>query len=244
MKSPSLNRSGPIWRGRFPGLGSITVGVDGQIGAAPEDRHERAEMGAALLHGWADLLSHARRSHSLALGASVAPHDRGGALLVCGDAHDVAAIVVALADRRWSLISDRPAPVAWEGDRLVAQPRAAPLVLSRQRADEAGLAHSNVREGSNVVAVDLPRIEVTTPVDALLLVQRRRPHEHGFSELAGHRKFERAASLMLGGALAPERSEDDVVAEHLRLAGLPSAVVRIDAAAADGIDAVLDWWSA
>lgn len=244
VKGPTLDHAGPVWVGTMPGLGVVAVRADGSLDVDPQLPDDSGEKTRALKHGWGELLSHARRGHSLALGASVAPSDHAGALLVCGDAHDVAAMVVALAGRGWGLISDRPAPVSWAGERLVAHPRAAPLVLARQRAVEAGLAHADIRAGSNVVAVDLLRREVPTPVDALLLVQRRRPHEASFAELAGHRKFERAASMLLGGALAPDRSEDNLVAEHLRLAALPSAVVRIEAAADDVIDAVLSWWSA
>lgn len=247
MPGPVLDRSGPTWRGSLPGLGSLLVAPDGALTILPADRDPAGEQAAALRHGWGDLLAHARRGFAMASGAAMVPGDPSlGALLVCGDAHDVATVVLWLSRRDWLLLSDRPTPTQWQGGRLVAHPRSAPLVMARQRAVEAGAPHAPIRAQSNSVAVDIPRSSAPAPIRALLRVQRRHPHEEPFTELVGHRRFERAASLMLGGILAPEAEpEDSVVAEHLRLAGLPSAVMRIDGTE-DGsaIGRLQAWWGA
>ncbi|MDI1290918.1 MAG: hypothetical protein PSX37_13335 [bacterium] len=241
----SLDRRGAQWRGTLPGLGLVLVGPTGTVAVEPEGPDPTGQKAAALTHGWGELLASTRRGHALVLGAAVvSPDESASALLVCGTAHEVAPVVLALAGHGWLLLSDRPSPASWENDQLVAHPRSAPLVMAFERVVESGLPFTTVRTPSNAVAVDVPRAMEPSPVRGLLLVQRRRPHEEHFTELSGHRKFERAASIVAKGVLAPESgSEDSAVSEHLRLAELPSAVIRVDSAEAGSLDALLAWWA-
>ena len=258
VTGPIHDRAGTIWRGSLPGLGSVEVAADGSVTVAADHPDGTGDEAAALLHGWGELLSFAHRGFAMAQGACLAPPGSApGALLVCGDAHDVAAVVLSLTARDWALISDRPTPTRWEDGALVAHPRPAPLVVGERMAAESGRTGTPVRAASTAVAVDVSRALSPAPVTRVVLVQRRRPDEDTFAMLTGHRRFERAASLMLRGALSPRTPQgvapdedalaDDtasVVAEHLRLAELPSAVVRIDTAGNDdAVHRLLEWWA-
>ena len=254
--APAFNRDETVWRGALPGLGSVTVDADGSVRAAADRASEEDE--AALRHGWGELLSFAHRGFSLAQGAAVTDGERPDgspepALLLTGDAHDVADVLLVLCARGWRLLSDRPTPVSWQDDRLIAQPKQAPLLVAAQRAAAADLAGEPVRDGSNAVAVTVPRALDPAPVAGIVQVQRRRPDEEPFAEVLGQRRFERAATLMLHGALAPGHGSGEaaaeggeaVVAEHVRLAALPSAVVRLDGPADESaIDLLVTWWTA
>ena len=253
---PVLDRDGPVWHGVLPGLGRIQIDADGALDVSAAHASEEDET--ALRHGWGDLLAFAHRGFSMAQGAAVTQGGRpdgspGPALLLTGDAHDIADVVLVLCARGWRLLSDRPTPVAWQDDTLVAQPRPAPLVVAAQRAAGAGLAGRPVRAGSNAVAVTVPRAVEPAPVAAIVQVQRRRPDEAPFAEVLGQRRFERAATLMLHGALAPDHGAGDagaesgeaMVAEHVRLAALPSALVRLDGPADEAaVDLLVAWWTA
>ena len=243
--SVALDRSGTDWLGTFPGLGTVVVSPDGHVEVHPVDDGPTGEKAAALRHGWGELLASTRRGHSLALGAALVSADASaGALLVCGTAHEVAPVVLALTGVDWTLLSDRPTPTSWEDGRLIAHPRPAPFVMAFERAADSGRSFGTVRTPSNAVALDVPRAEDPAPIRALLLVQRRRPDEEPFTELSGHRKFERAASVMVGGVLASEHASDETaVSEHLRIAELPSAVLRIDGPDAGLLETVRAWWS-
>ncbi len=243
--SVALDRSGTDWLGTFPGLGTVVVSPAGHVEVDPVDGGPDGEKATALRHGWGELLASARRGHSLALGAALVPADpAAGALLVCGTPHEVAPVVLALTGLGWALLSDRPTPTSWEEGRLIAHPRPAPFVMAFERAVESGLSFTTVRTPSNSVAVDVPRSAEPRPIRALLLVQRRRPDEEPFSELIGHRKFERAASVMVGGVLASEfASDESAVSEHLRIAELPSAVMRVDGPSTYSLEPVVAWWS-
>ncbi len=240
-----LDRTGPVWRGTCAGLGSVAIGANGDVFTEAEGPDPLGQKARALHHGWGDLLSHARRGYSMALGAAVVPADSADhALLVCGDAPEVATVVIALSRHGWLLLSDRPTPTRWVDSRLIAHPRSAPLLIAKQRAVAAGFDGAAIRDQSNVVSVDLPRSVVPATVSRVVQVTRRRPSEDAFTELTGHRKFERAASLMLGGALAPvAESDEPAVSEHLRLADLPSAVLRIGAEHDASVGQLLEWWA-
>jgi hypothetical protein len=242
---PSLDRTGPVWRTVLPALGAIAVAADGQFSVVAELPDADGGKTRALTHGWGELLSHARLGHSLALGAAVVPaDDPNRVLLVCGDAHDVAAVVLDLSSRGWRLLSDRPTPTVWRNEQLIAISRPAPLVVSQQRAEAAGLYFTPVRLGSTAVVIDIKRETANGPIDALVQVQRRRPGEPPFDLLTGHRRFERAANLMLGGALAPDIDTDpSAVIDHVRLATIRAAVARIDSATDDAVDHLVRWWA-
>lgn len=242
----ALDRSGPVWRGSCAGLGSVAVGAAGEVFIEVEGPDPRGEKARALEFGWGDLLSHARRGFAMALGAVVVPaNSPDAALLVCGDAPDVAAVVIALSRHGWLLVSDRPTPTRWTDGSLIAHPRSAPLIIAAARAAAAGLDGVPVRAPSNAVRVDLPRWSDEVPISRVVQVTRRRPNEDAFAELTGHRKFERAASILLGGALTPDGTpQEPAVGEHLRLAELPSAVLRIGTEHDASVGQLLEWWAA
>lgn len=245
MPGPELARHEPAWTGAFPGLGTLMVAPDGQVSTQADDPDESGYGAAALRHGWGDLLSWARRGFALANAASLGSGEDG--LLVTGEPDDVAATLLGLARHGFLILSDRPAPTRWTEGSLVAHPRAAPILVPRRRAEQAGLAGTPVREGSTSVAVGLPRGVDPVRVAGIAHVVRQRPDEEALDHLAGTRRFEQAATLMLRGALAPAAPADpdpqEVFDEHLRLAALPSVVIRLegrdDALAADRL---ADWW--
>ncbi|MHB1163629.1 MAG: hypothetical protein ACYC3K_00110 [Candidatus Nanopelagicales bacterium] len=242
---PALDRSGAMWQGSFAGLGVVTVDPDGRLATSVAGADDDGRRADALGHGWGGLLSWARRGFALAHAASLASGGRG--LLVTGEADDVAATLLGLARLGFAVVSDRPAPTRWIDGGLVAFPRDAPVLVPRRRAEQAGLIGTPVREGSTCVAVDLPRGLAAVQVVAIAHVVRQRPDEEALDRLAGTGRFERAAALMLRGALAPGGPADagpqEVFAEHLRLAALPSAVIRLDGRDdALAADRLADWW--
>ncbi|MDO8309673.1 MAG: hypothetical protein Q7V58_15125 [Actinomycetota bacterium] len=241
MPGPALDRESATWTGSFPDLGTVEVTADGEISCRPD----RADGAAALRHGWAGLLSWAHRGFALANSASLSRGDRG--LLVTGEPDDVAATLLGLSRQRFLVVSDRPAPTRWVDGTLVAHPRQAPILVPRRRAEQAGVAGTPVRAGSTAIAVDLPRRLEPVQVAAIAHVVRQRPDEEALDELAGARRFERAATLMLRGALAPAATADPdpgaVFDEHLRLAALPSVVIRMEGRDdAQAADRLADWW--
>jgi hypothetical protein len=242
---PELDRAALDWHGSFPGLGSLDIHADGSVRVAPDGAERERE--AALRHGWADLLAFSQLGFSMAAGAVLAPGpDASGALLVCGDPPEVAAVALGLTAHGWSLVSDRPTPTQWEHAALVAHPRPAPLIVGRHLASLAGRDRQSVRTGSDALAIDVNRRSTPVQVSAIARVQRRRPDEDRLTELHGHRRLERAATIMIGGALSAAGADADptaVVDEHLRLAGLPWCEARIDEDTHDTVGALIAWWT-
>ncbi|MDP1820859.1 MAG: hypothetical protein Q8K58_13350 [Acidimicrobiales bacterium] len=245
MPGPQLDRDETTWTGSFAGLGTVAVALDGEVTAHPDGQDEDGSRAQALRHGWGGLLSWAGRGFALANAASLAIGERG--LLVTGEPDDVAATLLGLARHGFVVLSDRPSPTRWVGGSLVAYPRDAPILVPRRRAEQAGLTGTPVREGSTSVAVDLPRGVEPVPCASIAHVVRQRPDEEALDRLAGTRRFERAATLMLRGALAPagptEPDPREVFDEHLRLAALPSVVIRMEGRDDPLVaDRLLDWW--
>ncbi len=181
--------------------------------------------------------------------------------LLAGDPHDVVIVIADLVDRGWTVMSDRYTPVRWEEDRLIAHPREAPILMASRRARKLDLAGTAVRDDTDAVAVEFPRPTGSARVTAVVKVAMRRPHEAALTPLAGQKKFESAAGLMLGGELRPGSDGiqdggaqttievDDAAAapvkamsEHLRLAGLSHCAFRIDPdTLSDDIEELLGW---
>lgn len=233
-------------------------------GEARVDTEEQKE--AALRHGWGEPLSLARRGFRLAGGAGVVAPEGGACVILTGDPHDITAVLLELAHRGWRILADRITPVQWDGDQLIAHPRLAPLLAAKHRLAKSGDTGERVRADSDARTVDAARESCAHPVTGILVVQQRRPDEEAFTPLTGHERFESAANLLVGGLLAaarlraesgdaapeaaPQEDSDtggrdtaaETVAEHLRLASLPMARLRLDSATWVGdIDALVAW---
>lgn len=244
-----FDRSGAVWRGSFPGLGSVEVDPDGTVTVHPDDGPAggRTERTRALLHAWGEPLSLARRGVDLIAGAGIV-HPMGAAAIVLhGAPHEVAMVMIALSARGWSVLADRLVPIEFGPEAVIALPRSAPVLLPRRRAVRAGLDVEQARRDSDSVIVHVERAEDPTPVHAVIDLAIRRPHEPTLTPLDGHRRFETASSLLVTGVLADddssERSPGEQMRRHLRLAALPIARYCIDDATLDeDVDALVEWW--
>lgn len=237
--APVLHTGEDDWTGTFPGLGTVVVAPDGACrvsDAASADAHR------ALLHGWAELLSWARRGFRLVRGASIGPADDARAILLLGDPHDVTIAVLSLSRRGWLVLSDSPSPANWMADQLLAHPRPAPILVSERRAAKAQVSGELIRSDSDVLAVALPRCEQARPVAAVVRITMRKPGESSFSALTGHNRFEAATRVFLGGVLNLDDADTgpDLLAHHLRLAQLPFGHLRLDSSAAATVDQELN----
>jgi hypothetical protein len=274
-----LDRTGDVWVGTFPGLGTVRVGADGHIAAEAEpgqgpDADETTEQRhAALVHGWGEPLALARQGYHVAHGAALVPPADGAdgaggadgrapaALLVSGDLHDTAIVVLGLAARGWQVLADRLTPLTWPSDDSapVAYPRHAPVVASARRAQRAELAATPARADSDAVTVDVARATQPHSLGGIVSVRIRRPHDPLLDQLRGHRRVETAQGLIAGGALAAEsdgatpsaHAHDgglevaaQSMAHTLRLAALPLAAVHLDPAdPTPALDALVAWWA-
>lgn len=175
--------------------------------AEPRDLRERA-----LRYGWGEPLSWVRRGFHMVGGAALGPADSDACVLLLGDPHDIAIVALELLKHDWCLLSDRPTPVTWDADHLMAQPREAPLLVSKRRARKAGIEGTPVRGDTDALAVEVARCEVPRRVAAAVQIRTRRPDEQNLTPLTGHERFEAATSLYTGGALTPEdgRANADV----------------------------------
>ena len=260
---PSLDRDTDVWLGTFPGLGAVRVNADGAItvdvaNAADLPADECAARERALRFGWGEPLSFARRGFRCTGGAAAVPPLGGSCLLLHGEPHDTAIILLELARRGWTIMGDRFTPIEWHGDTLLAHAREAPILVSRRRAEKAGISGVSVREHSDALIVDLPRDPGSHKVEAVVLLQTRKPEDVRLAPLMGHERFAAAANLTIGGALSPHGLADRTmsnsaaaddpppeafVTEHLKLAALPFARLSIDTAGVtDDADALVAWW--
>lgn len=263
--APSLDRDSDVWVGTLPGLGSVRVHPDGAIEVTAADRADddadTVELRErALRLGWGEALSFARRGFRQSAGAAVGPVDGDTCMLLMGDAHDVAIVLIELVGHGWAVLGDRPTPLVWDSPTLTAHPRSAPVVVSKRRAAKADLEGTRLRGDTDAVALELPRITEPRRVAAIVAMQMRKPDEVPLTPLAGHERFELAASLFMGGAPWPVADEQDatdesdpttqrsataseLMSDHLALARLPAARLRFDSATKDDdIAALLAWW--
>ena len=257
---PSLDRDAEIWVGTFPGLGSVRIHPDGEVEVVaaeqPDDEDDSLEMRErALRFSWGEPLSFARRGFRLTHGAAVGPVDSDDCMLILGDPHDVAIVLIELFHLGWGILGDRPTPLTWDSSVLTAYPRSAPVVASERRAAKAELTGTRLRGDTNTVALDLPRIGEPRRVSALVPMQMRKPDEQALTPLAGHERFETAAGLFMRGALqpyaemaAPEGTGSDLeaaemMADHVALSRLPAVRLRFDSVTKDDdVAALLAWW--
>lgn len=247
---PSLDRTADPWVGRFPGLGSVTVHSDGAVSVVVEPGGKEAALReGALRYGWGEALSFLRRGFHLASGAAVCPPSNGPACVILnGNPHDTAILIIELTRVGWTVMGDRFTPTVWQGDHLVAWPRQAPLIVSETRLATAGLKGTKVRDDTDAHAVDLPRTLQPHPVAAVCAIETRKAGQPTLERLIGHERFQAASSMMLGGAL--RRPDDDtasgqppaLVAEHLRLARLTYVRLRSDSRTAAQDAETLDAW--
>lgn len=120
------------------------------------------------------------------------------------------------------------------------------MVVAERRAHESGLPYVRVRPGSSAVAIDPVRRPERVTVAGIALIQRRLPQESIVGAVTGREKLERAGALFVGGALdTPEAvSQEEVFAEHRRIAALPMSRIRLDAwPETMAIQGLLTWWA-
>ncbi len=225
------------------------------------DHGEPAELRrAALVHGWGEPLALARLGFRLAHGTAMVAPGADRCLLVSGDPHDAAIVVLGLAARGWQVLADRLTPVTIDvltgaggapaaGSGIIAHPRPGPVLTSAWRASRAGIEGTPVRADTDAVVVAVARADTPHPVTAVVTARIRRPHDPLLDELRGHRRVEVANGLLAGGALAPStdvhQGASASMARTMRLAALPMAAVHVDPAEPDlSVDALLDWWAA
>lgn len=256
-----LDRSGDVWVGGFRGLGRIEVAPDG--GLTIEAEHARADgpdagetlelRRQALRYGWGEALSWIRRGFALLNGAAVCPPGpkEDGCLILSGDPHDTAILILELAGQGWTVLGDCYTPMTWRGDDLVAWPREAPLLFGAKALTRVGGDGVPVRDHTDVRTPVLQRCDEPRKVAAFCHLQMRTSGEKPLVTLVGHERFEAAASVMLGGALRPDIEDTAAatagqrLAEHIRLAALPHQRLRIDrGTASDDTQLLTEWWSA
>lgn len=267
--APTLDRTVEPWVGDFPGLGRVRVAADGEVTievadadvdddvpADPNAASNRRLREEALYHGWGEPLSWVRRGFHLVGGAAVGPADSDACALILGDPHDVAIVVLELASYGWQLLSDRPAPVTWDDDRIMAQARQTPLVVAKRRAQKAGVEGEPVRADTDAVAVAVARAQQPRKVAAAVQVRVRRPDNEVLDVLTGHERFEAATALYIGGVLEPtvgdldevpdtelEAATPTLLAEHLRIAQLPWARLHLSSkTATEDTAELVNWW--
>ena len=256
--TPHLDRQSEPWVGEFPGLGRVLVAADGSITVEAVGSEDHVVREQALRHGWGDPLSWVRRGFHLVGGSAVGPAESDECVLLLGDPHDVAIIVIELVNQGWQLLSDRPTPVVWDDSNLVAQPREAPLLVAKRRAAKAGVDGEEIRSDTDALAVAVPRAETPRRVQAAVQVRVRRPDSETLQLLSGHERFEAATSLYVGGVLdptfspvaadqgAPADADDaapNLLAEHLRISQLPWARLHLSSrTATEDAAALVRWW--
>lgn len=236
----------------------MLVAADGSITVEAVVSEDHALREQALRYGWGDPLSWVRRGFHLVGGAAVGPTDSDACLLLLGDPHDVAIIVLELASQGWQLLSDRPTPVRWDDTGLMAQPREAPMLVAKRRAAKAGVEGEEVRSETDALALAIPRAVEPQQVAAAVQVRVRRPDNETFELLTGHERFEAATSLYIGGVLDPtsapagadlesttnpDNVAPNLLAEHLRIAQLPWVRLHLSSkTGAEDTAELLTWW--
>ena len=249
-----LDRSRDTWVGYFPGLGRIDVATDGTLTVEAEsaaadgpDAGESAVLREqALRYGWGEAVSLTRRGFALMHGAAVCPPDSSTACLVLsGDPHDTAILILELTSRGWKVMADGYTPTRWQGSDLVAWPREAPLIFAARRLAKAGLEGTPVRDHTDSRISEVPRCTDPRTVQGICHLQMRKTGETALTKLVGHERFEAAATVMLMGALGPDDEAEPAqrMVDHMRLAALPHTRLRMDRDTADeDTEALVDWW--
>lgn len=151
---PQVDTSDEVWRATFPGLGELTVSVDGTVvtdpepvlvpdppqpdqwwddvdesGCFPAHWESTDRRAAALRWGWGEPLAQVRRGHRLTHAATMVDPD-GRALALRGSDHEIAIVAVGLLRAGWLLLADEPTVMQWQDDELIALPSQRPLVVA------------------------------------------------------------------------------------------------------------------
>jgi len=204
---------------------------DGSVEVRCDSPDPTAE--ASLRHGWAELLSFARRGIRLLAGTTLA-RPGGPAILLAGDPIATSEVARELIEAGWALLSERPTPVTFDEEAILAQPRPAPLIV---RPVEHAVSRSVPGTTENATAVlsdpdapsdDDPPVARTTPtrpdtdaamldaaravgpaaIGALVEVTIRHVGEDDDVELRGHDRFDQASRLHVAGVLRPASPPD------------------------------------
>lgn len=245
-----LDRSGDVWEGTFPGVGSVRVWPDGRfevdVTSSRDSEESHDHLHDALTFGWAEPLSLVRRGFLLVEGIAVSDPSTDRGLLVVGNMHDTAIVTLALASLGWRVLADRIVPVTFDDDGIRAHPRTAPMLATKRRTDLSGHSGHLVRAETTAVAVDVERLERPCTVVAAVSAQVLRPDQALFDLITGHARFDIARDTLAKGVLMPpETTAQESMARTLRLASLPFAVVRLDRSVAiPNLDEMITWWEA
>ncbi|MGA1052032.1 MAG: hypothetical protein ACO3WU_07030 [Ilumatobacteraceae bacterium] len=263
MSRVTLDTTGEIWVGTFPGLGQVLIGPDGSIDTRvdagidtePDTGVERHE---ALRHGWGIPLSHLRLGRSLISGTSMVDPD-GHCLVTHGPMSETTDLALALTRLGWHVLAPRLQPVSWDDGRLVAHPNDTPFIVSRGRARQLDLDGEPVRHDTDCIRIELPTHDQARPVTGILQVRDRRGNLPPFAHLTGHDRFDRCSHLLIdwsvterpatGRAATPPPPEQRM-ARALQLTRIPHAELTIapptsatDDVAPEEMALVEEWWS-
>lgn len=205
---PYLDTQEEPWEGSFPGIGRVTIDEGGGVSvyADPGEGHEEREQ--ALRWGWAEPLSLTRQGFTILIGTGLVSVDGTEAMLLTGDPHDCALVMIELVRVGWQVLGDRITACRWEGAELVAYPRSAPVLVSRRRAKRAGWSGVPVRRGSDSIAVPVPRAQEPAVLRTVLGLRSAKDSDSiELTRVSGLQRFEQAASVWAGGALASELTD-------------------------------------
>lgn len=163
-----LELGSDVWRAHAPGLGTVLIDPDGSL-AVDLDAQAHAAAESVLVENWGEPLSCLRRGRVLVAGATLRDPLTGDAVLIGGSGKELAAIVVALAQRSWETLADYLAPVGLQGSIALAAPRSAGVIVGQKLALRSGFAvTSGPRDETTGVVIDVPRcrreIEISSTV--------------------------------------------------------------------------------
>lgn len=207
----------------------------------------------ALRYGWAEPLSLVRQGFQLFGGAGVVPPGGGSScLMLHGDVHDTALVLLAFVSLGWSVLGDRFVPTRWQEGQLVAYPTDSPVLLSKRRAEKRGISGTKVRSHTDALEIDVPRSDSPADVAGVALLRIARPEDEVLTVLTGHERFEPAVNYQVAGVLGrftaeglPAAPPKEVMAEHLRLAAIPAVRLSFSEDALEAnLAALVAWWDA
>ena len=270
----SLDRESEPWVGRWTGVGQVRIWADGTYDVLADPRSSVApdEIERSLRFGWAELLSRARlglRSTNGVTLVDTASHSDGspvdGALLVTGSQRIVDPIVRELMIRGWQVLADRPAPIQFGADGVLAHSSMRPVVLQRSRSRSSSDSWDTdlpaVRNDSDAVYRDAvyrddvseratvgsqrSELEWSIPLRAIVVTDSRTSPGSVVTPVRGHAAAELASHLVIGGVLGFEHGDDPPTAMRQLLALTRSRMAVVYSGSATLDDMVSDlerWW--
>ena len=256
--APSLDRSGEPWVGRFPGLGTVRVAVDGGYDVEVDPRLvDDTAAHDALEFGWAEPLSFIRRGFQLAVATTLVPggQDAGAgavprpALMVSGRVETVASLTLALADREWLVVADGFTPVR-ATSAVTASPRRAPVITPRRVPLPAGRVEgTQLRPGGTAVSAEAGTWPMTAPVVARVAVLDRALWTGpDLVEVRGRDRIGPEVAVLGPLSIDAPSASAEALAAELAVASIPLIRLRwpdspdADELRAHSLAELLDWW--